>query len=1388
MSYDVFLSYSHADAEIVERVATRLTDEFGVQVFLDRWQLVPGDLLNEGIEHALASSKCCAVFIGCGGVTPYQNEEIQIAIERRITSPDGSFRVIPVLLAGAETVDRGSLSHFLARSVWVEFRDGRNEDWSLTRLVAGIRGERSVPGRPSLPLDDTCPFRGLQPFRACDARFFFGREAETQWLAHKLRESRFLAIIGPSGSGKSSLALAGLVPELQCGFELDGSNAWPIEVFRPGSDPVENLALSVGRLFGNKDTSKTSELIQQMLQSERALHRAAKLSVNEKMPKAVLVVDQFEELFKPGVESQERSAFIANLLLASSIAGGVLLVVITMRADFYGQCADYPDLAAMISGHQMLVNPMDRNALREAIAAPVRFVGLSYELGLVDLLLRDVEDEPGALPFLQFALLELWKRRDGRQLTLDAYQQLDGVRGALIQCAEAAFDTLDDEQQKDARRMMLRLTDASSRRGDTRRRIVRHRLRPAQRQRQDFAPVVDVFVNAHLLTSDRNEREEETIEVSHEALIRGWPRLRRWIEEDRASLLIHRAVADAAEKWDQAERDESFLFRGSRLAQVEAWEQDHFSEMNRREEEFVHASFSLRDAASRSLRTKVKGAVTGIAIVAATMAILAVLARGYAGDAERARHDAERARHNAETNLATIFIHRARASADVDEKVHLFWRAYDVMPEVDARRESMLSVIGGLSDLLELRLLHGGSVTSVAFSPDGDRVLTGSWDGTARVWDAVTGEPVTGPLEHGGNVVSVAFSPDGDRVLTGSWDGTARVWDAVTGEPVTGPLEHGGNVVSVAFSPDGARVLTGSSDETARVWDAVTGEPVTGPLEHGGNVVSVAFSPDGDRVLTGSWDGTARVWDAVTGEPVTGPLEHGGNVVSVAFSPDGARVLTGSSDKTARVWDAVTGEPVTGPLEHGGNVVSVAFSPDGARVLTGSSDETALVWDAVTGEPVTGPLEHGGNVVSVAFSPDGARVLTGSSDETARVWDAVTGEPVAGPLEHGGNVVSVAFSPDGARVLTGSSDETARVWDAVTGEPVTGLFEHGGNVVSVAFSPDGARVLTGSSDETARVWDAVTGEPVTGPLEHGGNVVSVAFSPDGARVLTGSSDETALVWDAVTGEPVTGPLEHGGNVVSVAFSPDGARVLTGSSDETARVWDAVTGEPVTGPLEHGGNVVSVAFSPDGARVLTGSSDETARVWDAVTGEPMTGPLEHGDGVDSVAFRPDGARVLTGSRDGTALVWDAVSGKPVSHPLEHEAGVVSVAFNPDGARVLTGSRDGTARVWDAVTGVPLTGPLEHGTSVTSVAFSPDGRLIFLASNDGFQILDAPSYALDDASLPRRLQLSVESRTGWSVNPFFKSERIDRGRLNELRQELSLAGGPSDRGLQTAQRGR
>jgi WD40 repeat protein len=619
---------------------------------------------------------------------------------------------------------------------------------------------------------------------------------------------------------------------------------------------------------------------------------------------------------------------------------------------------------------------------------------------------------------------------------------------------------------------------------------------------------------------------------------------------------------------------------------------------------------------------------------------------------------------------------------------------------------------------------HSNWVTSVTFSSDGTRALSGSADQTLKLWDAATGKLIRTFQGHTNVVTSVGFSADGVRLLSGSWDKTLKLWDAATGELIRTFEGHSDAVYSVAFSRDGTRVLSGSGDRTLKLWDAATGKLIRTFKGHSKRVTSVAFSADGARLFSGSADQTLKLWDAATGQRIRTFKGHSDAVSSVAFSSNGARVLSGSGDKTLKLWDAATGRLTRTFQAHSDKVASVAFSPDGRNVLSGSLDKTLKLWNAATGELIRTFEEHSDAVYSVAFSPDGARLLS-AAGRTLKLWEAATGEFVPAFQEPSGEVLSVAFSPDGRNVLSGSLDKTL-----ATGELIRTFEGHSQPVTSVAFSADGARLLSGSRDQTLKVWDAATGQLIRTFEGHSDAVSSVAFSGDGAWALSGSWDQTLKLWDAATGKLIRTFKGHSAAVNSVAFSSDGSHLLSGSQDQTLRLWDAATGTLIRTFEGHSYGVNSLAFLPDGV-LISGSWDATAKLWDAATGRLIYTFKGHSHCVSSLVVSRDGKRVVSGSFDGTLKMWEAATGELIRTFDEYSGALTSIAYSRDGRRVFSGSLDGTIRIWDPETGellATLLARVGEGLAITAAGFfagSPKGAEA-LSVVRGFEVMSIAHF--------------------------------------------------------------
>jgi energy-coupling factor transporter ATP-binding protein EcfA2 len=583
--YDVFLSYNSADEEAVGSIARRLREEARLCPFLDRWHLIPGEPWQEAIEEALEQSETMAVFVGPSGISPWHNEEMRAGLDRAVRGRD-DVRVIPVLLPGT---DPKCLPSFLTRRTCADFRAGLDDDDAFTRLVAGILGQPPEQAGASTLPDEPAPYPGLRPFTARQAGFFFGRTDERDRLLEQARESSFVAVVGASGSGKSSLVLAGLLPALDEG--------WHTLVLVPGAQPMRALADQLATLVPPADRLRLSDDLEaRLMDRPNGLSTAIStlLAGRPDVATLLIVVDQFEELFTQGTGTPEevrrqQCQFIANLVDAVHTSGGRVRVMLTLRADFVRHCLEFPDLCALLEANQMLLGPMGEGALREAIVKPAQAVGAMFERGLVARVVGDTRDQSVALPLMQSALAQLWQRRHGVWLTHAAYEAIGGVSGAIDQRADAVYCQLSEKQQCLARNLFMRLVTVDDGTGPTRRRVSRDELKLAGAAAEEVEILIGILTHrdVRLIAADA-----DTVELAHEALIDQWERLRGWLDADRAGMLMHRRLTEIAHEWDKRGRDPSYLYRGTRLAATKQWADTHGDELNLLEYEFLKSSLS----------------------------------------------------------------------------------------------------------------------------------------------------------------------------------------------------------------------------------------------------------------------------------------------------------------------------------------------------------------------------------------------------------------------------------------------------------------------------------------------------------------------------------------------------------------------------------------------------------------------------------------------------------------------------------------------------------------------------------------------------------------------------------------------------------------------------
>ncbi|MCG5447731.1 nSTAND1 domain-containing NTPase [Micromonospora hortensis] len=1162
--------------------------------------------------------------------------------------------------ASGETVP--SLQVTLA---YVAACEGDPAEWTQRwhSLIASMTSAETVGGSRG-------PYWGMAAFQPEDSEWFFGRERLVAQLREMLTRLRFVAVFAPSGAGKSSLLRAGLIAAV-VDNPAKGQPAWATVLMTPGEHPIEELAF---QLVSEPDLAR--DTAQRHLVDEPASIRATIEQILDARPSGatmLIVVDQFEELFTLCRDEGERSGFVAALLAAAEVPR--VRVVLGVRADFYGRCAAYPALVAALHEHQLLIGPMDEKDLRRTITGPAERAGLLVDPALVEMAVADVGGQTSALPLLSHALLETSRLRQGKRITLAHYRESGGVNGAITRTAEGVYAQFDEGQRGLARDIFLRLTALGDGTEDTRRRAPLAEL-VGGADPLAAAEVLGRLTAARLVTAD-----EKGVMVAHEALIQEWPRLRRWLTEDRELLRAHRRLTEAAAEWDRHDRVDGFLYRGVQLA---LWATHQVLDLSDLERDFLETSRARESRRRAARRRRTSVALTGLA---ATVVVVSVLAAVALVQADRAAAE----RDLAVSRQLTVEANN-QLRIDPQQAQRLARRALTTRPTVGAE---MVLRQAAVDDRLQAIVpMSSKKALGVAFSPDGRRVAATGADGEVRVW-TWAGHGVSGPglaLTGGpeGQVWSPMFSPDGKRLVTAGSDGTVRIWRVDGGAGPVVLRGHEGPVWGVAFSPDGRSVASAGEDTTVRVWDAHGGGRPVVLRGHTKVAVGVAFSPDGRRLASSSHDTTVRLWDLAarsTRRILTGPREATRTMV---FSQDGTRLACSSTDGTAWVWP-LTGSAAPVVLRgHEGTVEGLALSPDEQWIATTSDDLTVRIWNANgAGDPLV-LRGHTNRVWALAFSPDGSRLVSAADDGTLRIWDAGSDRLIL--RGHEKATWSAAFTPDGQRVVSGGEDGTVQVWNLATPAEPRVLGRHDGDVYGLTVSPDGTSVATGGRDGSVRVWDIAGRHDPVVLRGHEKQAWIADFSPDGRRLASVSNDGSLRIWDLTgQGAPVVHRVAE--EIRYAAFSPDGRKVATAGAEGTLRIWDASgTAEPLLLP-GHEGLVWAVAFSPDGQRVVSAGFDGTVQIHSVTSGSaPMVlrgheGPVWH------VSFSPDGQWVISSGKDGTARLWRASEAAQSVTFGGFGASVETVDFSPDGQRLVSTHDDGTVRVWPCRACAPVQSLLE-----------------------------------------------------------------------------------------------
>jgi WD40 repeat protein/serine/threonine protein kinase len=1242
------------------------------------------------------------------------------------------------------------------------------------------------------PTRPPSPYRGLFAFREEDAPFFFGRESFTDRLLETVQQRSVVAVVGPSGSGKSSVVFAGLIPRLR---EAGG---WTIAEFRPGARPFYTLAAALLTLLETK-LSETDRLVEtrklaEALQDGTLTLTSVIARIHQKQEPAgrlLLVADQFEEIYTLCPDAVVRRQFLDVILQKDEngkdekessfiLHPSSFTLLLTLRADFLSQALSHRAFADALQAADVKLGPMTNQELGQAIESPAARQGAVFESGLVERILDDVGTEAGNLPLLEFALTLLWERQTGGKMTHAAYRAIGQVAGSLARYADQVYEELGEAadgsisaEQNQARRVLLQMVRPGQGTEDARRLTSRSELGEKDWQ------LVQRLADARLVITGRDPDGHETAELVHEALIQGWTRLQSWLDEDRQFLLWRQRLRAAMDQWAASSQDEGALLRGAPLAEAEVWlaEQEQAGAdrfyLSPAEESYILNSGVLRrrEAAEREAQRQ--------------------------RELETAQRLAEAERRRAEEQ--TLSAYRLRRQA-------LSLRAALIAAAV----LFILAVVGGFraNQNANIAAAHAAtaqaaSTRAVAEQIAAEAASTRAVDqqaiaeaesisrATAQAQAELAQQSAEREAERADEQAQVALANLSRLLATQSRDyldqldlalllsveayqtaATTEAQDSLLTALESNPAlitflrGHNGRVNTLAASADGRWLASGGEDGVIMLWDMTTFIPLAElTTEQMSPVYSLAFAPDGAMLAAGHLDGTIIQWDLhglTTG--TAGPIPqqtlggHQGAVRTLAYSPDGRLLASGGVDKQVMLWDAAAaarlGEPLTG---HADFVHTVAFSPDGRLLASGSKDDSILLWDVASllNSNISQPADplpligHTDWVNSVAFSPNSRLLASAGSDGLILLWDTTTGQLAGEPLSgHSGWVRAIAFSPDGQTLVSGSSDETIRLWDVSSGQPVSPAYTgHHARIESVVFSPDGRLVVSAGEDGRIILWNPATGRRLGRILAgHVQAVNSLDFTPDGLTLISAGSDRALIRWDVASGALLSNWNSRIPGINAIAVSPDGRLIAAANASESITLWDVESGQPGPPLSAHLSFVQDIAIAPDGRLMASASADGTVALWDFAQTRRLGQRLaEHAGVVNAVAFSPNGRLLVSGGNDDRVILWDLTpvldnpfTGRPLAQPLiGHTNWVLAVAFSPDGQLLASAGSDLGVMLWDVASGQSLGLPLSgHTSQIRALAFSPDGRLLVSAGEDNRIIVwdvasRRPVYRIENA---------------------------------------------------------
>jgi WD40 repeat protein len=1091
-------------------------------------------------------------------------------------------------------------------------------------------GSAVLPGWLDLGRHSTkiCPYRGLFAFREKDAEFFWGRESFTQMLVEAVENQPLVAVIGASGSGKSSVVFAGLVKQLR------STSKWQIINFRPGSRPLFALATALVSL---QETPKSrpdrlhniKNLTGYLENFEHGLRDVVDDILSSHPEESLLLIaDQFEELYTQCKDAQERRIFLDRLLSVINRCHNFTLVI-TLRADFVGQVLSYRPFADALQYKDIKLAPMTYEELEAAVSKPAELLGVTIEEGLTERIVSTVNTEPGNLPLLEFALTQLWAKQQNAQLTHHAYNEIGGVEASLASYADKVYNQLNPEETLRAERIFIQMVQPGEGTEDTR------RIANSKEIGEENWDLVTRLADARLVVTGRDEKMGlETVEFVHEALIRNWRQLHLWMQEDREFRRWQENLRVVMRTWESSDFDEGALLRGRPLLDAEYWQKQRFLELSAVERSFIGLSLENREGEIKKQKGRRKLTISGLCaglVIALSLAGVAWWQWQNSIISQIKTTSASSSALFASNQELEGLIAAVKAGQQLKKSP---WIKGDTEAMVIDALQNVLYRIKEYNRLEEYK----GGVYRVEFSPNGKIVATLGKQGQVKLWKPDGSFLDTPWLSNLKDISAVAISPDNQMIAIASGK-KVTIWN-LNGKFLSSVEVNKFTITALAISPHNQTIAISTGERVngqgdVQLWK--TNGAFIKTLETRNSFQStVAFSPDGEMIASGGWLGTLRLWKK-DGSFIKDIQVLNGAINAIGFHPNpNSQMIATATVENVKLWK-FDGTLVSEMKGHKDSVWGLSFSPNGETIATAGNDKTVKLWK-LDGTLVNTLQGHRDIVGSVAISPQGNMIASAGNDGTVKIWKP-NNTPLP-TLQQGSPFHTVSFSPDGRQIATTSGYKTVTLWNQEGKLLQTGEW-HDGTVSGIDFSRDGQMIVTVGGDNFVKLWKS-NGTKIIDFPRHTNRFLAVSFSPDSQIIAAASEDKTVKLWKKkATGEFFSDSdvtlRGHGKAVNAVAFSPDGQIIATASNDKTVKLW-STDGAIVKTLSGHTDNVRAVAFSPDGQIIATASNDKTVKLW-STDGAFLKNLTGHRDVVSAIAFSPDGKTLASASKDETVILWN-----------------------------------------------------------------------------------------------------------------------------------------------------